>query len=602
MTEPLSSEDLGGKVGGRLGGIVQRAVQAAKSQTAPLHVGVGGQILENFFGLVSGEIRDTLGPVFGKIADHPNTPDELQSLFTFLARGTGQWQTFLGQSVAGGAISAGLGALLNNLLQPVTGRLIAENPHLPISTADAASAEARGLGGNIPPIFDAAQQGVDGNRFRALVELSKARPAVSELLDMHNRGIISQSDAFTGMKRLGYDDNVIGALFGLRHSILPASTLADMVVRGVEPFGEATNIAAQSGVSGPDFTRLVENTGEPPAIEQLLFMRRRGNIDDATLIKGIRQSRLKNEWIDAVRSLTHVPMSTSDALRSAVQGNLSEDDAAHIAELNGLEPAHFRPLMDTEGEPLGVETMVALWHKGVMTEGELRKGIQESRYKNKYIQKVIDGAPRLPEQGMITAMYGQGAIDEAQALRLLQQLGYTQEVATGLVTEAQNRKMKHVKDLSESQIRSLYADRVIDEATTVEMLSGLGYSDAESAYIIALEDMGVIRKFQNAAITRVHASYVKGLIGADEAQNSLLPLGVTVGQLQELLPIWDLERTTVTRTLSEAQVVSAVKKGYLQPDQGLQRLVGMGYGAEDAAILLAPALPTTGPAPTGLGG
>jgi hypothetical protein len=597
MTEPLSSEDLGGKVGGRIGGIVQRAVQAAKAQTAPLHVNVGGQILENFFGLVSSEIRDTIGPVFAKLADHPDTPDEFQSLFTFLARGSGQWQTFLGQSVAGGAISAGIGALFNNLLQPVTGRLIAANPHLPISTTDAASAEARGLGGNIPPIFDAAQQGLDEHRFNALVELSKARPAVTELLDMFNRGIINEHGAFTGLKRLGYDDDAIGSLFDLRHVLIPVATLADMVVRGVQTHNEALSDATKQGVSSPDFDRLVENSGDPPAIEQLLFLRRRGFLNDERLVHGIRQSRLKDEWIDAVRALAHAPMSTADALRAAVQGNLSRDEAARIAELNGLEPDHFGPLMETEGEPLGVQEMVTLMHKGVMTREQVRKGIQESRYKNKYVDMVLAGAERLPEQGTIRAMYTSGAIDEATALRLLAQWGFSADVAAAMLTEAQNRKMKHVKDLSETQIKDLYGDRVIDQATATDLLTGLGYSDAESAYILALVDMGTVRRFQNAAITRVHASYVKGLMTADEAQTSLLPLGVTAGQIQELFPIWELERTTVTRTLTEAQVVSAVKKGLIDPNQGLARLIGMGYGTEDATILIEPALPPTA-APT----
>jgi hypothetical protein len=53
-----------------------------------------------------------------------------------------------------------------------------------------------------------------------------------------------------------------------------------------------------------------------------------------------------------------------------------------------------------------------------------------------------------------------------------------------------------------------------------------------------------------------------------------------------MLSLWDIEASAHIRHLTEAQVVKAVHKQLITPDDGAARLVAMGYSADDADLLL----------------
>jgi hypothetical protein len=66
-------------------------------------------------------------------------------------------------------------------------------------------------------------------------------------------------------------------------------------------------------------------------------------------------------------------------------------------------------------------------------------------------------------------------------------------------------------------------------------------------------------------------------------------LGIPADARDQYLRVWALEQKTVTRVLTEAQIVKAVKLKLPGTSEvwGLQRLTSLGYDAADAALLLA---------------
>lgn len=588
----------GGGLAGRFAGVITDAHVATRQRLMGTQRALTGLVLDDFFDKVSGEIRHTAGPLFGPLADHPETPSTLRPLFQFLARGTGQWQTFLGQAVLGSAVSVGLGGLLSNELQPVTGRFVAQNPNLPIAVSDAARAVATGFTGGVDMAYEAAQQGIDATKFAQLVELSRPRPAPGEVIELLNRGDVNEDYARTLLRESGYTPTDAGLLIELRRTVIDPARLADLVTFGVLSEDAAKVMAAQSGMSNDDFHLLVLGNGMPPSTQELLFAYRRGVIDKARLLRGITQGPLRNEWFDVVESFGQVPMSTSDAIEAFIKGHLSEAQARQIAVQNGLIPSQFDPLFQSAGSPPGPQEMLHLLNRGIMSEAQVVQGLRESRLNNKYIAQVLESRFQLPTEPQILSMMRKGIITTARGRQLLEWRGYPQDIITALVAEATATPAHSAKELSLATVRELFLDKAITADQATARIKALGFTAEDAALELALIEETRARRYTQAVITRVHREYVAGLLTDAEAHGFLTQLMVPADQITTQMDLWKVERATVRRGLTEAQVAQAMKKGVITPDEAVTRWVAMGYSAGDADILLAintPAAKKSGP-------
>lgn len=586
--------DIGGKIANRVADVAVQAITSHKARMTPAHLQTVALALEQFFDVVSSEIRMTSGDMMGRIADHPDLPPEMRELFRFMARGKGQWQSMLGGTLIGTTISGGIGDLITNMLAPTVHSIISSEPH-GILTPDIL---ARMVVSNVDTPFskavEAAAGGLGREHFQALVDVNTVFPGVPETLDLLNRGAISDGHARFLLFRNGIRDDHHNIVLALRHVEITPAVAADMVVRGILSTSDGQNVAARSGMRPDDFTRMVLDTGEPPAIQDLLFLYRRGKIDRARLEHGIRQSRTRDEWIDAVESLGVVPMSTSDAVEAVVKGHLSDVDGQRIATENGLDSAHWATLLATAGNPPGVQEMLSWHNRGIMSTPDVIQGIRESRLNNKYIATVLSASEALPPMVTIRQLVAHGQISTDQGMRLLEKHGYAPDIATAIIGSALHEKTTKTRDLSVEQVLALYELRQMDASTALDLLRAMGYDQAEAQQRLDLADLSRVRRYIDAVVARLHSAYVRHLIDENEVTSRMDRLGITPDARTDLLTLWDEERATVSKTLTEAQVIAALKAGLLAEGEALGRLLGQGYGDVDAQILIDLALKRRG--------
>lgn len=585
VDDSASNRGLGGRIGGKVAAHVANAALSSKVKAAPIQRAVGNQILSDFFAGTGAELRNTMGPIFADLAKHPDTPDNVRPLFHFLSRGKGEMASFIGGSITGSVISGGLGDLLNNALAPVVHSIIGQEPFGELNVSDVAEALARGIPIGRDHADEAARAGYNSDRFNALVQLHYQRPDMSLLLDMLNRGLITDGDTRGALLQLGFRDADLDSIVATRRQLLTPAALADMVVRDIMAESDAAPIAAQSGLSTEDFHSLVLDTGEAPGIQDLLFAHRRGFIDLTRLEHGIKQSRVRTEWTDVIESLSLQPMSTADAVEGAVQGHLTQDQSRVIAAQNGLMPEHWQTLYDNAGNPPGVQEMVSMWHRGVLTQEQLVAGIRESRLKDKYIQPTIDAAATIPPERSIVSLVSKGGLSDAQGMDLLLRRGYPQDIAEALLAEAHVTKTAKQRELTASQIIALYEDGAIAQADVTSMLTALNYDAELISWELALADLRRIKTANDAAVSKVHSLYVGWKITQQDALSTLDSLRIAPGERDNLISLWDVERNINTKQLTLAQITSAHKKGLID-DQGFyERLRGIGYAIDDAVIL-----------------
>lgn len=390
---------------------------------------------------------------------------------------------------------------------------------------------------------------------------------------------------------------------------LSPADAADAVLKGWLDPAAGAGEAAKSGVGSDAFDVLTKVTGEPPGIQELLFAFRRGLIDQERLVHGIRQSRLRNEWIDVIEALRISPIPASDAVDAAVENQIDRSEAEKIAYENGYDAHSFDILYHTRGRPPGPQELIDMVRRGFIAQDgkgqdvlSLEQGISESAIKDKWIPVYRHLLQYHPPPRAITALERHGAITPDQAKAMYQEAGLSPELAAIYSADASHLKTRADKLLAKSTVIELYTARVVPKDQAQAMLVALGYSAEESAFLFDLADLQRALKALGSAISRIGQYYIAVKIDKTTAVNALNALQVSAAQQDELIQIWELERMANVRIPTAAEIASAFHYKIIPQDEAQAELQRLGYSQYDAWLLLSvrahealPNKPTPGP-------
>lgn len=364
---------------------------------------------------------------------------------------------------------------------------------------------------------------------------------------------------------------------------------------GIDPYTESE----KSGIGHDSFDVLTRNTGEPISIEQALFLYRRGKIDRARLEHAIRQSRVRDEWIDAILDLGEIPLSVSDAVDAVVETQITYPEGVKIASFGGVSEPDFQTLVNTRGRPPGEAQLLELVRRKIIPADyagpdtlSLDLGIAESAIKTKWTPAYHALLTYLPPPRTITALERAGTISAEQAQHLYQDAGLSPELAAAYSADASRQKTAKHRELTEAQVLSMYGAHFLTAAQAGGFLEALGYSAQEAATLLAWEDVQRELRAINTALTHLHTLYTSRKIGTTTLHSAFGSLGVSGAQQEELLRIWTLERNAKVATLTAAQIATAFQHSIIDQPTAVTALQDLGYSAFDAWLYLSQHLHT----------
>lgn len=450
----------------------------------------------------------------------------------------------------------------------------------------AAELEAQGIIDNAYGRSEAAGGNLSGEHYDKLVDAAQLRPDLLQALDLWNRGLIEEADVNSVLQHHKVPAFWWDKLKFLRRQLLSPADLALNNLRGEMPDDEAQQYAAVLGVIPADFARLVQNTGEPPGPEQLMEALRRGFIDQDRFEHGIRQSRIRNEWIDVETKLRLAPMSTADAVRGVIEHYLTDEEGQAIALQNGLIPEHWVPLRDSWGRPLSHEQMMSLYHRGEVTLDDVHQAFRESDMKDKYFDWSVKLGETLVPQRQITQMLQHAVIDHPTALTMLEKLGYDHTSAEALISLGAVEHKTGLHTLTKSDIVTAYADSLMSRDDALAHLGNIGYTIQDSKELLDLADVKLKTATLKAAQRGIEASLKAHHLTQDEAITQLIGAGMLHDQASQLTDAWLVVRGNATRSLTEAQILKLAEAQLITWENCRDRLIGLGLLAADADLLL----------------
>lgn len=519
-------------------------------------------------------------PVIGEIINAPI--EELLGPLKAVESGAGKSGLAIGH---GYMLGYAAWLLARPLLLPVIHEIASLTTNEIFDPDTAAGLVAKGIIDQDHAFSEASGGGLDNQHEGSLVEAARVYPDDSRMLDLLNRQLVTDEDVRLSMQRNGVPPGYQGALMELRHMLVSPPEIALGLLRGNITPEQAQEMADKVGVTPDVLQVLTDNTGEPPGLMQMLEAYRRKIIDQDRLERGIRQSRVRDEWIPMVEQLRYEPMTTADAARAVVENYMSEEDGAAIAQENGLLPEHWPYIVESWGRPLALGQMLDLLNRGLATEDQVKQAVRESDIKDKYVDIAVNLRRRLIPERQITQAVEHGVITQADAVALLKEQGFNDNDAktlAGLGT-AMHTGTTHL--LPRSDVIAMYTDGLMNHDTAIRDLKALGYTDEIAGQMLTLADYKRKTAIARIARTGIEAEVKAAKLAPADAVTELTKLGMDHTQAEAYVIEWQTSKRSRTRSLTESQVLKATAAGIISIQDATLRLEALGLAPDDIDII-----------------
>lgn len=576
----------GAKIGPRIAMLVSQAIIHTQKQLMATKHKIAMGVFNAASDQISDEVHFSLGPILRELADYPGLDPRVKPHVEQLAYRHGQLTALAGSSLVSQGILAPIAQIINNLTNKYVLEAVGADPSAVPDTNTIADIVAKGIDTRQGTDWAMHGQGMNDSWIVDLVEAAYQYPGLADCINMYNRGILNYGEFATYLERNGLPASQVPKYAGLAETPLSPADAALAVLKGNITLTEAEKAAKAYGVSSADFGTLMGNTGEPLGLEQLLEAYRRGFIDQATLKRGILQSRIRDEWIPTAEQLRYSPMSVSEAVDAVVQGHISMPQGEKIADENGLEPGSFQTLYDTAGEPLSRTEMEQLYNRGLASEAQVKQALLESRVKNKYTNQAFELHARVVPEGALSNALKYGGVSQADAVRIAMESGYSKSDATMLVQSGLGERLQTYRERVVTSAQALYEANLMSAADATAITRSMGYTVEEAAFMVKASEFHREAVAIRSVVSAVRSKYLGHHITDVEASNLIDNAGIPATQRDYLLRLWKIEHGAYTKILTEAQIVKAVKLQLITTEEGVTRLENMGYNAGDATLLI----------------
>lgn len=393
--------------------------------------------------------------------------------------------------------------------------------------------------------------------------------------------------------------------------IAPAEAVA-MWDRGQLPEGLAQNIAALGGAEWDDVRQLTALQTERMPVEQLIEFARRAGKDANWLDDQLRQRGVTlQDQRDIAKLLYDEIPPITDLLRFA-QRNVTVDAVVQSFGLSdefdrfwqgqlksGLEASgvskewaelYWRAHWVTASVATGQEALRRLRPGRVPKELEFTRDNLANLFRENDIlpfwrDRLVALAYNPPGIRFIRSLYAERVTNDAKAMEQLQDIGYSHDDAKDLTTSLRIERARTLASQGHgytvAEIAKLYKEYAFLPPDVRKWMTALGYYDEDSARLMDRVDDERLGEQRVALIGFAHHGYTHGVYNRDQAQARLLVIGLPPNHVDQVMIKWKAELDSMKHVGTLAEVVGWYKHGLLSVSDLADRLTAFGYTHED---------------------
>lgn len=401
----------------------------------------------------------------------------------------------------------------------------------------------------------AAMAGVDGDRFNQLVELADAPPAVTTLLQLWRRNLISDAAFNVGLTHLKIETDYHDGLRGLREVLLSPQEAANAWQQGFMDETPASREAELQGVT-PDRSQIQrELAGLPPGAMDGLTLLRRNIINEDTYRQIVREGHTKVKYTEALLALRNQILTASQWATAWLKGHATEAEAKAGGALQGYDAAAMELLYLNQGRPATTRQIHIGYARGANLPGAasereaVETAVRQSNVRTEYTDLLWAQRESLPSAFVLRQLATSGAIERDDAEKYLRWSGWPVELA----------------------------------AKVADAWAGTTATGPSTKWL----DRAKSRLF-----TAAHDDYIDGNADAAAAHTMLSRVGAGPAEADAIVALWEVERTTTRRDLTQAQILKLYRRALWTRERSVAALEDMGMTPADAGDLLDTVAPT----------
>jgi hypothetical protein len=358
----------------------------------------------------------------------------------------------------------------------------------------------------IDPVLEAAGSGVNEPHLRVLAQLAGNPPGPMELLQLWNRGVITEQSVEHGIREGRTKTKWTSAIKELRHFILSPAEAAGLRLRGWITPQQSYDLGALHGASPETMDRLFLNRGRPATTHQVFIgLRRGGSYDgptaaiDPAFVRAVEQSDIRPEWTNLLWAQRY-SYPSAFVLRGLTQaGDLTAGQTEQILLYEGWEPtlaadvsAKWAEQQGSGSRELTKAELSDEYEGGYITLAELQAGLTALGYSGTALDREVHLADarrvkRWREKAVdaIGKAYIGHDLTDAEAIADLAEAGVTGDAATLLMRYLQLARRVATKELTPAQIKRAYKKSLITQADARQRLIDEGYDPVDADVFLA---------------------------------------------------------------------------------------------------------------------
>jgi len=316
--------------------------------------------------------------------------------------------------------------------------------------------------------------------------------------------------------------------------------------------GQAMDILGKQGYSQADSNVLVSLSHEVPAESELIALRNRGAISDASFEAALKTRGYTEEWVAGFKELSNIIPGPQDLITMAVREAFSPEVAERFGQYEDFPPA-FAAFAAKQGlsEEWAKRYWAAHWslpspsqgfemlHRGVVSADDLdlllraldvmpfwRDRLKEIAFHNLTRVDVRRmHALKILDRQAVTVAYKRLGYDETDAERLAD---FTEKLNSRKLSEDTDELGK----LTRGAVLGFYEDGLLDKGRATQLLVDQGHSAEAASLYLQSVDLGEERKARKAEADHVVELAASGAISIEQANDRLTTLNLETREVQ----------------------------------------------------------------------
>ena len=319
----------------------------------------------------------------------------------------------------------------------------------------------------------------------------------------------------------------------------------------------------------------------------------RGELTREQVYDELAQQGYDKERVDLLIRVQEYVAGPQDLIRFTVRDVFREDIVTEYGYDDGFDEMmlELSPFLTQIG--MSEEVMRSYWrahwdlpsltsaftmfHRGLISEEDIRNLLRINDMAPYFINNLVKIAYTPYTRVDIRRMFAAGVLNREEVKKSYRDLGYDEEKAENLTKFTELSTKPTEKDLSKTEIISLYNAGEMQEAQAIKEFTKLGYDEDESKALIELEKVKIEREYKNREKKIITNQYYYNQISREEAVTQLNSLNVTERERETVLKEVDARIRDKHRSPTKSDLEGWLKAGLISEAVFRAEMSNLGY-------------------------